>query len=101
MADGIGPPQGPALDLSEKGRARNEEPQSLDRRLFVQLLVFDEDPGYFLSTVRPLLAGDAFSALRFREEFTMLGRTYSMGWEADLEELTEKEQRAVWQAPLG
>ncbi|MGO9310430.1 MAG: chlorite dismutase family protein [Spirochaetia bacterium] len=110
------------LDLDEKGRTRNGEPQSLARRLFVQLLVFDgcrdsrplaallggrgihgvlyeevndptgiglltfdEDPGYFLSTVRPLV-GEAFSGLRFREEFTMLGRTYSMGWEADLEE---------------
>jgi len=51
----------------------------------IGLLTFDEDPGYFLSTVRPLV-GEAFSGLRFREEFTMLGRTYSMGYEADLEE---------------
>ena len=52
----------------------------------IGLLTFDEDPGYFLGTVRPLVTGEAFSGLRFREEFTMLGRTYSMGWEADLEE---------------
>ncbi|MGA2641997.1 MAG: chlorite dismutase family protein [Spirochaetia bacterium] len=52
----------------------------------IGLLTFDEDPGYFISTVRPLVSGDAFSSLRFREELTMLGRTYSMGWEADLEE---------------
>lgn len=123
MADGMSSTQAPVLDLNEKGRARNGEPQSLGRRLFVQLLVFDgcrdsrpivdqldrrgtpgvlyedlndptgiglltfdEDPGYFLRTVRPLVVGEAFSRLRFREEFTMLGRTYSMGWEADLEE---------------
>jgi chlorite dismutase len=113
----------PVVDLNEKGRPRNGEAQSLSRRLFVQLLVFDgcrdsrplvdlfsrggikgvlyedlndptgiglltfdENPGYFLETVRPLVTRDAFAGLRFREEFTMLGRTYSMGWEADLEE---------------
>jgi len=52
----------------------------------IGLLTFDEDPGYFLGTVRPLVTHSAFSGLRFREELTMLGRTYSMGWEADLEE---------------
>jgi chlorite dismutase len=130
MADGMSPghtdrieTQAPVLDLNERGRARNGEAQSLNRRLFVQLLVFDgcrdshslvdllgrrgiqgvvyedlndptgiglltfdEDPGYFLEVVRPLVVGEAFASLRFREEFTMLGRTYSMGWEADLEE---------------
>jgi hypothetical protein len=130
MADGMSPghegraqPLAPAFDLNEKGRPRNGEEQSLARRLFVQLLVFDgcrdsrpviealervgaqgvlyedlndptgiglltfdEDPGYFLDVVRPLMAGAALSDLRYREELTMLGRTYSMGWEADLEE---------------
>ena len=47
MAEGMstghrpGEPHAPILDLNEKGRARNGEPQSLARRLFVQLLVFD------------------------------------------------------------
>lgn len=125
MADEMSaaPAHGPALDLDEKGRARNGEPQTSSRRLFVQLLVFggcrdarpfvdllsrrgiqgvlyedlndptgiglltfDEDPGYFLESVRPLVVEEDFSRLRFREEYTMLGRTYSMGWEADLEE---------------
>jgi chlorite dismutase len=52
----------------------------------VGLLTFDEDPRYFLDAVRPLVVDQPFSGLRFRDEFTMLGRTYSMGWEADLEE---------------
>lgn len=123
MADAIKPAEAPVFDLKEKGRPLNGAPQTLDRRLFVQLLVFDgcrdsrpiadllsrrgvqgvlydevndptgigvltydEDPAYFLETVRPLVTADAFSGLRFREEFTMLGRTYSMGYEADLEE---------------
>jgi hypothetical protein len=48
MADGMSSgsedhasPQPPVLDLNEKGRPRNGEPQSMARRLFVQLLVFD------------------------------------------------------------
>jgi hypothetical protein len=122
-AEAAAPVQAHVLDLDEKGRARNGEPQTLARRLFVQLLVFggcrdtrslvdalsrrgingvlyedlndptgiglltfDEDPAYFLDSVRPLVVEDAFSGLRFREDYTMLGRTYSMGWEADLEE---------------
>lgn len=111
------------LDLEERGRPRNGEPQRMDRRLFVQLLVFNgcrdlgavrdlvsrrslpmvlyedvndptgfgllsfsEDPGFFLDTVRPLLLTDAFAGFHLQDEYTMLGRTYSMGWEADLEE---------------
>lgn len=116
------PAPAPVVDLDEKGRPLNGEPQTLSRRLFVQLLVFggcrdarpfadllarrgiqgvlyedlndptgialltfDEDPAYFLESVRPMVAGD-FADLRPKEEYTMLGRTYSMGWEADLEE---------------
>jgi len=52
--------------------------------LGIGLLTFDEDPGYFLDTVRPLLAGDLFAGLAPKPDFTMLGRTYSMGWEPDL-----------------
>jgi hypothetical protein len=121
MADGVS--LAAALDLSEKGRPIDGRPQGLDRRLFVQLLVFtgcrdarqvaahleergvhgvlyedvndpagialltfDEDPAYFIDTVRPLVAGTGLGSLRPRDELTMLGRTYSMGWEADLEE---------------
>jgi Chlorite dismutase len=116
------PAPAPVLDLDEKGRPLNGQPQTLARRLFVQLFVFggcrdarpfvdliarrgihgvlyedlndptgialltfDEDPAYFLEAVRPMVAGE-FAALRPKEEYTMLGRTYSMGWEADLEE---------------
>ena len=72
----------------------------------VGLLSFNEDPGYFLESVRPMVVREDFAALRLKEEYTMLGRTYSMGWEADLEEalITRPTQRlcspelpwAVW-----
>lgn len=46
------------------------------------LLTFSEDPLDFLTRVRPAVSG---SALRPRPELSMLGRTYSTGFEQDLE----------------
>ncbi|NUP07879.1 MAG: hypothetical protein HOW73_17675 [Polyangiaceae bacterium] len=116
----------PRVDVSERGaKTESGEPQVLDRRLFVQLLVFDcpgtgstaeiievvarelrdrqvravlyedvnaprsigvvsfdEDPSVFVRKVRPAL--NAAGPLVQRPEFTMLGRTYSQGYEQDL-----------------
>lgn len=109
-------------DISEKGRDFRGGPVSLDRRLFMQLLVFTgchdttpvvdalaesgitaalyadvndpygiglctaaEDPAFFATTLRALLNTPAFAALTPRPEFTMLGRSYSIGYENDLE----------------
>ncbi len=52
----------------------------------IGLLTFDERPDYFLDVAHPLLRRGPFEGLRFKEEYTMVGRTYSMGWESDLEE---------------
>lgn len=114
----------PTIDVRERGLPRGGEPQVMDRRLFMQLLVFDtpagrepaevlaalgrslaergisaviyedvnnprgfgvltwsEDPEYFVTAVRPVLSS---RALILRPEFTMLGRTYSTGFESDL-----------------
>ncbi len=118
----------PHIDVSERGAPRDGQPQSLDRRLFMQLLVFDcavssdpaevlhalgralqaqklgavlyedandprgigvltwsEDPTAFVRAVRPVLNGAEGKALRLRPELTMMGRTYSTGYEAELE----------------
>ena len=111
-------------DLREKGAAREgEERQALDRRLFMQLLVFggchdtsklievvntsgiravlyedindpygvglltmDEDPNFFVTTLRHILAHKEFASLTLKSEYTMLGRTYAIGHEQNLEE---------------
>ncbi|MGO9412337.1 MAG: chlorite dismutase family protein [Spirochaetia bacterium] len=52
----------------------------------VALLSFHEDPDFFLDTVRPLVGTEPFRALVPKPEYTMFGRTYSMGWEPDLDE---------------
>jgi chlorite dismutase len=49
------------------------------------LLTFSEDPADFLTRVRPLLRERPFVDLHPKPEFTMLGRTYAIGYEPDLE----------------
>ena len=52
----------------------------------VALLTVSEEPEYFVTTVRHTLQRPPFSALTPKPEYTMLGRTYAQGYEADLEE---------------
>ena len=118
----------PEIDVRERGAPKEGQPQFLDRRLFMQLLVFDctgalsprraieklgaslsqrgaaavlyedvnnpagiglltfsEEPLDFVTKVRPACSDTELGGLRLRPEFTMLGRTYSTGYEADLE----------------
>ncbi len=115
------------VDVNERGADRDGEPQVMDRRLFMQLLVFrakegedvgiavaalgealrsthvagvvyedvndprglalltfTEHPADFVEKVRPLFARDVLRDLTLRPEMTMLGRTYSSGFEHDL-----------------
>lgn len=122
------------LDLSEKGKDKNGQTISLDRRLFMQLLayggcrntgaliealdqtnfdgvlyadlndpqgiallVMHEDPDYFVTELRQLLNQPLFAGLTPKPEYTMLGRTYSVGYEQDLEAtlLTRPRRRVL------
>jgi chlorite dismutase len=115
------------LDLSEKGKSRDGEVISLNRRLFMQLLAFgdcrnlglliealeekemhgalyldvndpqgvalvtfSEEPDYFVTTVRDFLNAEPFISLTPKPEYTMLGRTYSIGYERNLEDVLIK-----------
>jgi chlorite dismutase len=115
-------PQREIPDLSEKGRDAAGQVIKLDRRLFMQLLVFggcadakplvaalaasdvqgalyadvndphgvglltaSEQPEFFSGALRALLHRAPFSGLTLKPEFTMMGRSYSIGYEADLE----------------
>jgi chlorite dismutase len=124
-----GKPAGlPPIDVNEYGGKKDGERQAMDRRLFMQLLVFDapegtnadaigralagemrernvagviyadaaqprglglltwaEDPSHFVTAVRPLFSGSA-KDVTIRPDFTMFGRTYSLGYEPDLED---------------
>ncbi len=62
----------------------------------VALLTFSEDPAFFLDRVRPLLNAPPFAALAPKRELTMLGRTYSLGYEPDLlDVLLQRPRRTV------
>lgn len=62
----------------------------------VALLTFSQDPAVFVDRVRPLLNGPAFASLVQKPEHTMLGRTYSIGYEPDLQEtLLARPRRTV------
>ncbi len=52
----------------------------------VALVTWSDDPDYFVSTVRHLLAREAFAELTPKLEYSMLGRTYALGHEPDLED---------------
>ncbi|WP_437766551.1 chlorite dismutase family protein [Sorangium sp. So ce281] len=51
----------------------------------IAVLTWAEDPAVFVQTVRPALNRSELRALELRPDFTMLGRTYSTGYEQDLD----------------
>ncbi len=118
----------PQIDVNEYGGKREGERQAMNRRLFMQLLVFDlpvghaegelprelgallsqrkiagvvyadvnhprglglltwsDDAAHFVRHVRPLFSTDSLKHVVIRSDFTMIGRTYSIGYEPDLE----------------
>ena len=52
----------------------------------IGVMAVSEDPERFVTSLRRLFAGPPFAAMRRKPEFDMLGRTYSIGYERDLEE---------------
>ena len=62
----------------------------------VAIVTLGRDPGVFVDRVRPLLNAPPFMSLTLKPEYTMLGRTYAIGYEPDLKEtLLERPRRTV------
>jgi hypothetical protein len=62
----------------------------------IALLSVSPDPSYFLDVVRPMLGVGAFAGLTLKPEYTMMGRTYSLGYEPDLRDtLIDRPTRTV------
>jgi hypothetical protein len=62
----------------------------------VGLLTFTENANDFIDRVRPLLGEEPFASLEQKPEYTMLGRTYSLGYEPDLTDaLLQRPRRTV------
>jgi chlorite dismutase len=52
----------------------------------IGVVVMAEDPDYFVTTLRALFNHGPFAELTHKAELDMLGRTYSIGYEPDLED---------------
>src|SRR5262245_53688305 len=52
----------------------------------VALLAMSEQPDFFVKKLRPLLNQGPFASLVHKPEYQMLGRTYSLGYEPELED---------------
>jgi hypothetical protein len=52
----------------------------------VALLTVSTDPAVFVDAQRRLLCHEPFASLRQKAEYTMMGRTYSLGYEPDLQD---------------
>lgn len=62
----------------------------------IALLTLSEDPGAFVGELRGFLQQAPFAGLESKPDLTMLGRTYAIGHEQDLEEtLVERPRRRV------
>jgi chlorite dismutase len=80
--------------------------EDLNNPFAIGLLTWSEDPEHFVRSVRPCFSAGLPSMLILKPEFTMIGRTYSTGYEPDLEHwilnrpvqtvLNEKWRWAVW-----
>jgi chlorite dismutase len=66
----------------------------------IGLLTFSEDPDYFVDRVRALFDEAPFAALVQKPEFTLLGRTYAIGYEPDLPEVLLHRPRRTVLNPL-
>lgn len=116
----------PPIDVNEYGGKKDGVKQSMNRRLFMQLLVFrvngrpadgvgrglleilrakkipgvvyadtmdprsvallswSEDPAHFVTKIRPLFSEAPLADVELRDDFNMMGRTYSTGHEPEL-----------------
>ena len=62
----------------------------------IGVMVAAEDPDYFVTSLRALFSHRPFADYVHKPEFDMLGRTYSIGYEPDLEEtLFERPRRKL------
>jgi chlorite dismutase len=59
----------------------------------VGLVWMAEDPAFFTGRGRDFLGASAFGELAFKPEYTMTGRSYSVGYESDLEEVLVRRPR--------
>ena len=62
----------------------------------IAVVTLTMSPQEFVTRVRPAVIGGPFASMTLKPEYTMLGRTYSLGYEPDLRDsLVERPRRTV------
>lgn len=62
----------------------------------IAVLTFSTDPNHFIDKVRPVLTSGPFKTLSPKPQYTMFGRTYSLGYEPNLmESLLDRPRNTV------
>jgi chlorite dismutase len=62
----------------------------------IALVALSDDPNQFIDGLRPMLGRAPFDSLELKPDYTMFGRTYSIGYEPDLREtLIDRPRRTV------
>jgi chlorite dismutase len=60
------------------------------------IVAMSEDPAFFVTTLPDVLRAEPFVTLSRKDDFTMFGRTYSTGYEADLDDwLLQRPRRTT------
>jgi chlorite dismutase len=86
----------PLVRALEAGRVEAVLYRDVNDPRGVGLLTIHEDPGFFPNGLRDLLNADPFAGFPLKDELTMFGRTYSSGFETDLEDwLLQRPRRTV------
>jgi len=84
----------PALiEALEQGRVPGVLYSDVNDSRGVALLTWSDDPDFFVTTLREFLCRPEFAALTPKLEYSMLGRTYALGHEPDLEDWLFKKPR--------
>ncbi|OGL06769.1 MAG: hypothetical protein A3I03_00240 [Candidatus Rokubacteria bacterium RIFCSPLOWO2_02_FULL_68_19] len=82
---GCGDPK-PLVRALEASRLEAVLYQDVNDPRGVGLLAIHENPTFFVNELRGLLTAEPFAGLVLKPELTMFGRTYSSGFEPDLED---------------
>ncbi len=95
-AFGGAPDTGALVAALESGEVLGALYEDVNDPTGVALLTLSEDPEAFVSELRSFLQAPPFGDLTPKPELTMLGRTYALGYEPDLEEtLVDRPRRRV------
>ena len=76
----------PLINILKKSNIPSVLYEDINDPQGIALLTMNENPDFFVTTLRKILNLDEFASLKRKPEYTMLGRTYALGHEADLED---------------